>query len=74
MSKPKNEAGQYLSLLLKLGLQMCLSILFFMTIGLLLDKYLNLGKIILVPCILLGVAGGFYALFKEMNKLSDLDI
>ena len=71
-NKQLGDVGIYINLLIKLGLSMCLSILLFLGIGLLIEKIFNTGGIALIVCMLLGIAGGFYLLFREMKKLNQM--
>ena len=71
-NNPYDDVGTYLNLLIKLGVSMCLSIISFLIIGIFLDKLIQSGGIVLIACILLGVLGGFYLVFKELKKLGDL--
>ncbi|RAP33349.1 hypothetical protein DID77_03155 [Candidatus Marinamargulisbacteria bacterium SCGC AG-439-L15] len=71
--KDYGEAGKYLSLLFKLGFSMCLSIFLFFGLGLFLDKKFNTKGIFISIGVFLGIAGGFYFVYKEMTTLSKLD-
>ena len=68
-NKQLGDVGIYINLLIKLGISMCLSIITFLGIGLLIEKIFPAGGIALIICTLMGIAGGFYLLFKEMKKL-----
>ena len=68
------EASKYLSLLMRLGIEICLSILICFAIGLYLDKKFQSNGLILVPSVIIGVIGGFYCLYKEMKNLEKLDL
>ena len=66
------DVGPYLNLLIKVGVSMCLSIISFLLIGIFLDRFIQSGGIVVIACILIGVMGGFYLVFKEIKKLGDL--
>ena len=63
------ELTKYVSLLLRLGLKMVISILLFFSIGLWIEKKIESKGLILLIGILIGIACGFYLLYKEINNL-----
>ena len=70
---PKNEMGQYLSLLFKLGLTMVLSITFFFLLGLFLERIFHTRGFLLIVFVLLGVLSGMVFLYREIIKLGESD-
>ncbi|MDA1354476.1 MAG: AtpZ/AtpI family protein [bacterium] len=63
----------YLYLLMKLGGVMSGSILLFFFIGLNVDKFIGNKGIGIMVGVIIGVAGGFLFLFKELGRLSELE-
>lgn len=63
------ETGKYVSLLMKLGATMTTSIGLCFAVGLILIKQFQLHTSILVFFTFLGVACGFYFIYKAIQKL-----
>ena len=67
--KDMKEINQYINLLIKMGMNMILSLLIFIAIGITIDKHFNTnGKAILIT-IVFGLISGFYLMFKEIKKI-----
>ena len=71
MNKKYGQLGQYFVLLMRLGFIMIISIMVFFFLGFYLEKHFPSKGLILILFTLLGVAAGFYLLFKEINKALD---
>jgi F0F1-type ATP synthase assembly protein I len=70
-NKHNTEKTSYSAILLvyQLGLTIVLSILFFMFVGINLDKFLATKPIFTILCIIFGVLGGCYTVYKEIMKI-----
>jgi F0F1-type ATP synthase assembly protein I len=66
------DAGPYFSLLIKIGTTMVANILLFFSLGLALDKWLDLNGIPVFVGVFLGVGIGFYYVFKAVQNLETL--
>lgn len=62
--KEVKEIFYYFGLVTQIGLTMVGSILVGFAVGYYLDKYLNLGKLILVFFIFIGIGAGFFNAYK----------
>ncbi len=69
--KEYRDTFEQLTLVMQLGLTMAGSILFCFAVGYYLDKWLGTKGIFLVIFILLGIAGGGYTVYREVNKLNE---
>ena len=67
------EAGKCISLLMKLGVVMVSSILVFFGVGYVIEKKFPFKGLWLIGFTILGVFGGFFLMFKEINKTLDQD-
>ena len=74
MSHKATEVTPYLNLLMKVGSIMILCIGLGFTAGLLFTKWLSLGIFPLLIGVLLGIAGGFLNVYREVMKLGDEDV
>jgi len=68
--KQNNKGWLYLSLIAEIGINMVLSILLFMLLGVWVDKKFNLNGVCTIIGIVLGVLGGFYNSYKA---IADID-
>lgn len=64
-----NTAWLYFSLIVEIGMNMVLSILLFLALGLWLEKKLKLGGVAIIIGIIIGVLGGFYNSYKAILAL-----
>ena len=68
--KKQRDFVEYLALVSQLGLTMGGSILLCFFVGLLLDRWVGGGGIFLVVFILIGVVGGAFTVYRQIDKLS----
>ncbi len=67
--RQENKGWLYLSLIMELGINMVLSLLFFLFLGIWLDKKFNLNGIFTIAGIVLGVLGGFYNCYQAIINI-----
>jgi len=70
LTKKYGKAGQYMQLLLKIGLVMIISILLCFAAGFYLIKKFNLNESIIIVFVFVGVGIGFYKIYQEIKTLN----
>lgn len=67
-----NQIGQYLGLVYQVGFTVVVSILVFMFLGRLIDRWLNLPGVFMIIGIVAGAIGSFYSVYKAIIKMEDV--
>ena len=64
----KNDLAYYFGLVTQVGLTIVFSVLVSLFIGLFLDRFFKTKGVFLVVFVVMGVAGGFYNVYKQILK------